>query len=192
MQEYCQNDPGKMVVYFYFSFNDNEKKDVILMLKSIIYQLLLESIKIPKYFDTLFSSSAYKIGQRSLSKNDTLNLLKHTVQEFPYVYLIIDALDESTQIKELMNILEKIADWQLQNLKMIVTSRKERDVEESLKKFVDMHNIICLKQDLVDEDISRFVQHALDNNTNLSKWRNCPNIHKEIKLNLMKGARGMY
>lgn len=73
------------------------------------------------------------------------------IQEFPQTYIILDALDECADREGLMEVLEKIAGWKLQNLHLLVTSRKERDIERSLDRFV----AVCLHSELADKDIQR-------------------------------------
>jgi hypothetical protein len=50
-------------------------------------------------------------------------------------------------------MLKEIAGWQLQNLHLLVTSRRERDIESSLEGFINLQNRICLQSGLVDRDI---------------------------------------
>jgi hypothetical protein len=91
-----------------------------------------------------------------------------------------------------MSVLEEIAGWQLQNLHLLVTSRRERDIESSLEGFVDLQNRICLQSELVDIDIQRYVQQRLSDDNSLRKWDKDATIRQEIEAALMKGARGMY
>jgi hypothetical protein len=76
-------------------------------------------------------------------------------------------------------------------LHLLVTSRKERDIENSLESFVGRQNTICLQNELVDKDIQRYVRQRLSNDERLKKWQKDPAIGKEIETALMKGAQGM-
>jgi hypothetical protein len=114
------------------------------------------------------------------------------VQEFPQTYIVLDALDECTDRTELMAILERIAGLKLEGSHLLVTSRKERDIESSLETIVDTHNTICLQSELVDRDIRTYVRQRLSNDKSLSKWHKDPSIRHEIETALMKGAQGMY
>jgi hypothetical protein len=113
-------------------------------------------------------------------------------QEFPQSYIILDALDECTNRAELMDILESMARWRLEGLHILITSRKERDIESSLEDFVDKRNTICLQSKLVDKDIYTYIHQRLSDDKNLSKWQKHDDIRQEIETTLMKGAQGMY
>jgi len=187
---HCDDDRGKVVAYFFFDFNDVQKQDPELMLRSLICQLSQQCVKIPTSLDTLFSSC--KDRQRQPSLDEFLEVMQQMIREFPQPHLILDALDECSQRAELMGILKIMAGWQLPNLHLLVTSRKERDIESSLKSFVNQQNTICLQSQLVDKDIQRYVLQRLSNDESLSKWQKDPAIRQEIEAALMKGAHGMY
>ena len=160
------------------------------MLRSLICQLLQQSVKVPEALDVLFSSC--DDGQRQPSVHLLLEITQKIIQEFPQVYIVLDALDECTQCAQLMGIIETIARWQLQNLHLLVTSRRERDIESSLEGFISKENRISLESRLVDEDIRRFVRQRLSDDKSLRKWEKDATIRQEIETILMEGAHGMY
>jgi hypothetical protein len=179
-----------VVVYFYFDFNDTEKQSSQLMIRSLISQLSQPFVKIPATLDMLFSSCAD--GQRQPSSDGLLEAAHNLIREFQHVYIVLDALDECTDRAELMATLERIADWKDAELHLLVTSRKERDIESSLENIVDSQNTICLQSGLVDKDIFKYVRQRLSVDKRLSKWQKDPEIRHEIEMALMKGAHGMY
>ncbi|KAF2734854.1 hypothetical protein EJ04DRAFT_563839 [Polyplosphaeria fusca] len=147
-------------------------------------------IKIPASLDTLFSSS--ESGQRQPSAHTLIEALRSMVQELPTIYIVLDALDECTQRDELMQLLEAMAGWQLQNLHLLVTSRRERDIEMSLKSFVDERSRVCLQSTLVDKDIQRYVRQRLSDDKRLRKWEKDASTVGQIETALMSGANGMF
>ncbi|KAF2740332.1 hypothetical protein EJ04DRAFT_424663 [Polyplosphaeria fusca] len=114
------------------------------------------------------------------------------IHELPQVYVVLDALDECVQRVELMETLEMIAGWKLQNVRLLVTSRKERDIESSLRGLVDVQNRVCLQSTIVDEDIQRYVRHRLSTDKDLNKWNKDAVISREIEDVLRDGAHGMF
>lgn len=160
------------------------------MVRSLISQLSQQCVKIPTTLETLFSSCGS--GQRQPSLDALLEVILSMTQEFPQSYIVLDALDECTDRAELMIILERMAGWKLNESHILVTSRKERDIEISLESIVDTQNIICLQSELVDMDISTYVRQRLSDDKSLSKWQRDPDIRHEIETALMKGAHGMY
>lgn len=187
--QHCRDDPRKATVYFFFDFNDRQKQDPELMLRSLLYQLSQQSIMIPASLNSLYSSC--ENGQQQPLLDALLTVMQQMMQEIPHVYALLDALDECSQRAELMDILETMAGWQLQNLHLLVTSRRERDIESSLEGFIDRRNIICLQSHLVDKDIERYVRQRLSDDKSLRKWET-PAIRQDIEAALMKGANGMY
>jgi len=148
--QYCDGDPGKVAVYFCFDFNDVEKQDSELMLRSLICQLSERCVHTPAGVDTFLSSCE---NSRQPSRDALLELMQQVIQGLPQSYIILDALDECTDSAELMNILETISAWQLENLHLLLTSRRERDIESSLECFIEKKNIIGLQSQVVDKDI---------------------------------------
>jgi hypothetical protein len=159
-------------------------------LRSLLCQLLQPSGKIPACLDTLYSSS--ENGKRQPSLHALLEVVKQMIQKLPQVYVLLDALDECAQRTELMDIFESISGWQLQNLHLLVTSRKERDIEGTLDSFIPPQNKVCLQSKIVDKDIQRYVKQRLSSDRSLRKWENNTTVKQEIEATLMGGAHGMY
>ena len=187
--EHCRDDTNMVTAYFYFDFNDKQKQDPELMLRSLLCQLLQRSSTIPKGVDVLFSSC--ECGRRQPSLRALLEVLELMLREFACVYIVLDALDECTQRSELMGMLETVAGWQLNNVHLLLTSRKERDIESSLESFVVEEDTVCLQRDVVDKDIERYVQQRLSNDKNLAKWNTDSAVRQEIGTAMMCGAGGM-
>ncbi|KAL5371605.1 hypothetical protein DPSP01_014146 [Paraphaeosphaeria sporulosa] len=188
--QHCGDDTSMVTAYFYFDFNDTRKQDPELMLRSLLCQLLQRAVTIPKGIDALFTSS--QNGMRQPSPHALLEVMRLTLQEFTQVYIVLDALDECTLRSELMNMLEAVARWELDNLHLLMASRKERDIERSLETFVTEHDTLCLQRDIVDEDIQRYVRQRLCDDRDLVKWNKDAAIKEEIEVALMRGARGMF
>jgi hypothetical protein len=188
--QYCYDKSGMIVVYFFFDFNDIQKQDPELMLRSILSQLLQHSVIIPKSLDALFTFC--ENGKRQPPQHAVLEAIQHIIEEFKQVYVVLDALDECKQRSELMDILETVAGWELKNLHTLITSRKERDIEFSLNGYVKQEDTICLQGQSVDEDIVRYVRQRLSEDKSLAKWEKDAVLRQEVETALMHGARGMY
>jgi hypothetical protein len=160
------------------------------MIRSLISQLLQQCVKIPTTIETLFSSCGN--GQRQPSLDALLEVLHQMILGFPQSYVILDALDECADRAVLMGLLERMAEWRLEKLHILVTSRKEQDIESSLESIVDEQSIVCLETKLVDRDIQKYVCQRLSDDKSLGKWHKDPEIRHEIEARLMEGAHGMY
>jgi hypothetical protein len=190
LQQYCNEDSQKITVYFYFDFNDTRKRSPEAMLFSLFCQLLQRLATIPDSVNALFSSSGK--GHRRPSTHELVKIVPHVLQQFTHVYVVLDALDECTQRLELMEMLETVVGYQLDNVHLLMTSRRERDIEMSLESYIQEENSVCLQKDVVDEDILRYVQQRLREDKGLAKWSKEVAIREEIETALMRGARGMY
>jgi hypothetical protein len=188
--QHCDGDPGKAVAYFYFDFNDAEKQKPELMIRSLICQLSEQCVKIPATLEALHTSCDK--GNRHPSIDALMSVLRHMVLEFPQAYLILDALDECAQRDELLDILEQMAGWQLDRMHVLVTTRKEKDIESLLLVIVDPKHVICLQSQIVDKDIRKFVHQKLSNDKSLKRWHKSTDIRQEIETTLIQGAHGMY
>ncbi len=187
--QYCNDDPGKVVAYFYFDFKDVEKQDPERMIRSLICQLSHQCVKIPEGLDPLLSSCD---DERQPSLDVLLDVVQHMIQAFPQTYIILDALDECANKDGLLEILETMARWQLLNLHLMVTSRPEADIKRSLEGFVDAQNMISLHTALVDKDIRKYVRQRLSDDQSLAKWQRVHEVREEIETEVTKRADGMY
>lgn len=187
--QYCDDDPGKAVAYFYFDFNDSQKQSSELMLRSLVTQFSRHCIKVPTTLESL-CSSAMNEG-RQPSPDALLTALQQLTKEFPAAYIILDALDECIDRAELLTHLEDMAGWQFENLHVIVTSRKEHDIESFLESFVDERNAVYLQSALVNEDIRAFVRHRLSVDKRFKRWQKNEEVQREVEQTLMEKAHGM-
>jgi hypothetical protein len=189
VHRHCQDDPRKAIAYFFFDFNDVKKQDPEMMARSLLCQLSQQSIKIPASLDALYSSC--ESGQRQPSILALMDALQSTIQDLPQIYIVLDALDECDQREELMEMFETIVGWKVPNLHLLVTSRKERDIESSLEGCVDPQNSICLQSKVVDRDIQHYVRQRLSDDKGLSKWGKDIGLRQEIQTALTEGSKGM-
>ncbi|CAE7217253.1 hypothetical protein P3342_013140 [Pyrenophora teres f. teres] len=87
----------------------------------------------PASLDTLF---ALRDNDQGLPSPQTLlDVLRQMILEFPQVFILVEALDEYMLRPELMGVLATMAEWQLQNLHLLITSRGEQEIENILKDY---------------------------------------------------------
>ena len=186
---HCADDPGKVTAYFYFDFNDTQKQMPLLMLKSLITQLLSQHFKMPAALEVLFSLC--NNGSRQPHIDELLRTLQQLIPEFPQSFIILDALDESKDRDELMDIITTITNWKIQNTHVIVTSRKEPDIETFLEDFVQSGHYVSLENKTVDEDIQKYVRKRLADDKELKRWSSDPEMQLQIEKTLMEKSNGM-
>lgn len=189
VRQICEADPTKVMAYFYFDFNDTTKQSPIHMLKSLLIQLSTKCLRSPTPLESLFSSCG--TGARQRSEEALVESLKQLLLDFPACYLILDALDECTDQTHLLDILETFAIWKYQQVHILVTSRREKRIEDVLQHLVAVENRVCLESRLIDKDTCTYVRRRLNDDRNLKRWQKDPSMRAEIEKTLTKEADGM-
>jgi hypothetical protein len=109
---------------------------------------------------------------------DTLETtLRATSVDFENVYLIIDALDECPEVDEerqtLLASLLRMYRWEEPGLHLLLTSRKEKDIDDELRPLFDSEYAVEMDlevyKDSVNHDIGIFVDERLET-SKMKKW----------------------
>ena len=82
-----------------------------------------------------------------------MKTLRELVQSFGDVFIILDALDECKERNNLMANVEDMAGWKLASLHMLVTSRKEKEIEESVSELLKDEHRMCIQSARNEGDI---------------------------------------
>jgi len=177
------------VIYFYFDFNDVEKQQFEKMIFSLIKQLSLRCTSTSRVLAALFSS--YMNGERQPTSDALLLTLQHMIREFGETYIILDALDECKDREELLEGVRAVVGWELKKLHILVTSRREKDIEESLESFVNDERRVCIQSALVNDDIRVYVHKRLQTDQKLKRWQKNSEVQQKIETTLVGKADGM-
>lgn len=187
IMDQCRLEPSTAVLFFCFDFADNEKQHHESMIRSFIIQLFTLNTHSFQALKSLRSS--YGLGQPSF--NALLSLLREMIEHFQETFIIVDALDECKERENLLTILKKIADWKLAALHILVTSRKENDIEESMNMLSDEKLRICLEGVQANDDICAYIHDRLQTDQNLKRWQKNAEVQQEIEETLISKANGM-
>ena len=175
------------VLFFYFDFNASEKKRHEKMIRSLICQL--SKYCADSVLQNLYLSCTN--GGRQPPEEVLLNTLHEMMTSLGNTYIILDALDECEDRHELLTNLEQIVSWKDVNLHMLVTSRREINIDEALTPFSNSQNRISIQSTLVNADIRTYVHDRLQVDRKLKRWQKDLNIQREIEDTLMRKAGGM-
>ncbi|PVH80522.1 ankyrin [Cadophora sp. DSE1049] len=108
------------------------------------------------------------------------------IETFKETFIILDALDECSDLEELTICLAEITSWNLQGLHCLLTSRLETTHGRDSIRAVS----ICLEPDVVNTDIRRYIKQVLASDTAFKKWKGT--CHAEsIESKIMCNATGM-
>jgi len=149
------------VIYFYFDFRDQQKIKASDMIASLIRQLCSMNQESADIINVLYTSKCEEGTTRP-----TIEQLKSTFQEmlskFEKVFLVIDALDESSERLQLMETLAEISGWQAASLNVLITSRREGGINDTLEDVIQNDEArIPIREENTNEDIDTWMQEQL-------------------------------
>lgn len=179
------NKPRAGIAFFYFTFTDTSKRDALNMLRALLLQLSGQSRGCHADIERL--REVYP--SRTPPINVFIECLHDMIQKFDQVYILLDALDESprySQRDEVLNVLDQMRKWSSPGLHLLVTSRDEPDIRESLSPEPDQD--VILRNADIDKDISNFISDQLTVDSRLRKWHA---YHDRIQQALTERAQGV-
>jgi hypothetical protein len=138
----CSRRSTGVSAHFYFNYHGAQTQNPDMMLRSLISQLSHNCSRMSASLDALFALR--DSGQGLPSLQTLLEALKQMISEFPQVFILLEALDGCRQRQELMEVLETAAGWHLDNLHLLVTSRKEQDIVSPVEGYIKEENTIRL------------------------------------------------
>lgn len=181
-----QGSDSTAAVYFYFDFNDSSKQTTAGMLSSCLFQLLDKLSAIPHEVHTIFKKYHYL---QCPTECELLDLLGVVLGYFTRTFIILDALDESTERSTLLLAIGKLIKTRdLKNTSFLFTSRKEYDIDNEFSK----HPVcrVCIQTDEVASDVKLYVIEHIEKDERLRKLQ--PGLKDHIMLTLATRAKGMY
>ena len=149
------------IAYFYFDFRDINKQHWRDLVPSLLTQLSTQSSPCCDILSRLYSD--HDNGEQQPNdhalKRCLIEMLK--VRDHHPIYLIMDALDECPDTFEvpsprnrILQLLEELAELQIPNLRICVTSRPEFDIRDFLEPLtsrqVSLHDQSGQQQDIAD------------------------------------------
>lgn len=185
VSKHCGSATNLAVVYFYFKADDISKKTHAGMLRSIIKQLFERRNRESPALKKLFAARS----EQQLTTDLLLKTLKEMVVEFNETFFILDALDECDERSALLENLEEICGWKTANMHILVTSRDEEDIKDSLEPICTAR--ILISATLVKEDIRAYVRERLKTDKGLKRLRNQPKVQEQVENALTDKADGM-
>lgn len=183
--------PDEAVAYFYFDHRYSDHQTVRSFLATIVVSLAGQSAA---YLEAI---SKRLNDARSVGRSPTIRLLQECISESPKwfvtIFVVLDALDESSDIDALMYQLLCLGDQGHKNIKLLVTSRTSANIQASLEDSEDGYLSIALEQDLIHPDIVKYVEGEVGSMVSRQKLKlRDPKLKQEIISVLSTNARGMF
>lgn len=172
-------------VYYYclFRHGQGERQDECgPFLSWIVSQLCRKANCIPQ--------NLVNFHQQSCSPDlDALkDALVALLRGFDYVYVVLDAADESFPREDLLALVQDLATHpNLENIQLLVTSRRYADIEKILRPLSEPS--LPMSNSVVDSDIRIYATAIL---ARIDRIRNWPDdLKRDILEGLVHGAQGM-
>jgi hypothetical protein len=185
---HCKTNQSSFFAYFFFDGRDGQKdsQTVGSLIRSLIRQFSTPYGGVPAVLTKLYHS-CHDGGAQPLVESLRATLLL-ILEAFNDVFIILDALDECTERKDLLNWIKEMTSWRKGKLHLLATSRPEEDIAKHLRLLDPNH--VYIKQDLVSRDIERYIDSILDGEDSFERWGD--EIKAKIKNKLLDNARGMF
>lgn len=175
-----------MVSYFFFDFNDTEKQSSKKAIRSLLFRITLQQRNRLQILEQLYQKCGN--GQQQPAEDVIRSLLKDAVACTGHKYIILDALDECADREDFIAFIRELVHPKHEGLRIMITSRREKDIEEQLGSIVNYD--INIQSAIVDEDIRIYVRNRLATDSKLKKWPG--KVQEDIVAVLMEKADGMY
>lgn len=152
------------ILYLYCDYKDKHNQTDRNLLASLAKQSVLQQADISQEATALYSQC--RRGQKSLSLENYVALLKSSMKYFRRTFIVIDALDEHLTLDEnepsthipLLYHLYSLQKEMPQRCTMLITSRESDFIRNEL------HNNTRLEIRAKDEDIQAYVNSRIHNN----------------------------
>lgn len=119
---------------------------------------------------------------------DLIAILPKLIEFFDHVYVILDALDECVDRRELLDWIVNLVDTALPQLHFLLTSRPEWDIKAAVAPICSSGQI-DIQKGSVNADIQSYVEECLMTKRRL---QNCSHdLKREIRKVLLERGDGM-
>jgi hypothetical protein len=165
------------LAFFYCDFREDQKKDLRGLLSSLLVQLCRQS---DSYCDILFKFySEHDEGAQDPSDDELARCLTDLLKLPGHapVYVIVDALDECPNTSavrspraKVLNLIQKLIESQIPNLRICVTSRPEIDIKEVLDNLT-FHSVSLHGEGGQKADIEDYIKSVIQTHPKSRKWK---------------------
>ena len=164
------------LAFFYHDFREDQKRDLRGLLSSVLFQFCDQS---DSYYDILSKFySTHRSGVENPS-DDALVRCLEDILKFPGqapIFLIVDALDECSSTSPMpshrekaLELLEKLIELQIPNLRICVTSRPEIDIKVIFEPLT-FRSISLQDETGQMEDIERYIKSVVEKDPKNRRW----------------------
>ena len=192
-----QKDRLALLAFFYCDFRAGEKRDRRGVLLSLLFQLGEQSDAYSAILSKFYDDHHDGRGERPANDKELLRCLKDMLKcpGQATVHIIIDALDECptatdfpTPRENLLELVEELANLQIRNLRICVTSRPEPDIASALGSLA-FQSVTLEGESGQVKDIAVYIESVVNTDKVMRKWKD---TDKQLVIEVLsKNAGGM-
>ncbi|KAL4908289.1 nucleoside phosphorylase domain-containing protein [Aspergillus multicolor] len=172
---------------FFFDFKKPAQQTLDDLLRSLVTQLYIHHSHTQIVLNLL-----YKSCNRQKPQTETLSsTFRKMLERVDTVHLVIDGLDECKTRFELLSFLQSLTDSLQAKAHLLITTRREKDIQLSLKQWLPMRSIIQLCKESVDSDIQEYICWRLREDVGFGRWRADHSLQDKIVADIMRKADGI-
>ncbi|KAL8366135.1 hypothetical protein RB595_004758 [Gaeumannomyces hyphopodioides] len=178
---------GRLILKFFFDFKDTAKQTFDSMLRALVFQAYQGQLASYQHPEGAPPESSDKPTPKTLMER----LCKMLAAQ-PEVFIVLDALDESTTRPRLVVWIEEMLNKsELQHVRLIFTSRPESDFDR-IYSLIGKENCLPLDKEGVNADICAYVTSTLKSDDRFVNKRLPADLIEKIRIGVGNGAEGMF
>lgn len=187
-------ESSPVLAYFYFDRAELDKRSASHLLSAIVSQLINQN---ERCFSLVFDFATAKLGSTSKlwqapATLSTLETILIQILNALDIVLIVDAVDEGDNTREIVSLLIRLA---VRRAKIFFTSRPDITIRRAFDSLEDEPNRlreISIDPDTVSRDVQAYVSIELDNLLRSKEMTlRDPTLKAEIVTSLTKRSEGM-
>jgi len=171
LEECYRNDPSKVLAYWYFDFGDSDTQNIDNLMSSAIRQLCAGVQNLPDVIRELWEK--HRARNSRPSTKELAKILNSVIvsldEDGKDGFLVMDALDECPETAGRQYVLDQIIELKQnhKNFHILVTSRKEGDIHDSLENVATAVSI----NDSIVGDLELFAQDEIAKMMKGNPWK---------------------
>ncbi|OAX83311.1 hypothetical protein ACJ72_02329 [Emergomyces africanus] len=186
----CSSNPSSALAYFYFDFSDPDKRTPDGMVRSLVKQFSHQYRSLPQTLVSLYKTSSKRNHEPDIS--ELRMALRDIIELFDESFIVLDALDECSEISHLLHIINDILSNTSVKVHILATSRIIQSFEDEVDSLHGNIQKVPIDKARVGGDIRTFVNECLQTDTRFKRWKNYPDIQKDIESQTTSKANGMF
>ncbi|EXA28558.1 hypothetical protein FOVG_19844 [Fusarium oxysporum f. sp. pisi HDV247] len=189
--DHLTNIDDHITLDFFFDFSDTTKQTIDGMLRSLVFQLYKLGIDYSRELDGLFKS--HRDGRDQPATKTLLGCLYTIMRDPIKIFLILDALDESTTRVEFLQWMKNVISTpELDHVRLIATGRPEAEFQREIPHLIGKDNCLLLDKDAINTDIRSYVVARLEQSPEFAKWASFPSVLEQIRNEIGSKPDGMF